>query len=279
MSEVVRLLSYVAVIWFAGAGLVVAQATAQAKTSAAIFVQKGDIPIVLSAPHGGRMELDDVPARKGDDAKRFVAVRDENTAELTEALVAELERLLHSKPYVVIARFERKYIDVNRAPKDAFESETARPYYDLYHRTLEEFCREVQQKWQGGLLIDVHGQAAYPDSLLRGTNNGETVTRLVERYGREALTGPKGLFGAMQQSGYDIVPKLNSDEKEISRYDGGHIVTTYGSDRPGGVDAIQMEFGSHYRVPKAAARKSAHDTAAAIQAYCQSYLKQAIKKP
>ncbi len=275
MSKVGRLSAFFLAAWLGCIGFVAAQATAT-QTEATVFIQKGTIPIIVSAPHGGRTKLHDIPERQGDGAKKFVAVRDENTSELAEALITELERVLRGKPYAVIARFERKYIDVNRAPKDGFESELARPHYERYHAALDQFAREIKEKWQGGLLVDIHGQAAYPDQLIRGTNNGETVEALVNRYGREALIGPKSLFGAMKKTGYDILPALNSSEKEISRFDGGYIVSTYGSNRPGGIDAIQMEFGSNYRVPKSAATKSARDTAAAIHAYCQSYLKQAL---
>ncbi|MGG7377516.1 hypothetical protein ACQ7B2_01530, partial [Escherichia coli] len=73
-------------------------------------------------------------------------VRDENTAELTEKLVAEIERLLDGKPWVVIARFERKYLDVNRAPEQGYESDKAKPYYDAYHGPLAAACKAVKEK-------------------------------------------------------------------------------------------------------------------------------------
>src|SRR5947207_14737135 len=100
----------------------------QPDTSDLITVRRGDLPLVLSAPHGGRRPIPGVLERKGEGAIRFVTVRDENTAELTELLSKELQRRLHGKPFIVIAHFERKHLDVNRADKDAFESEQAGRY-------------------------------------------------------------------------------------------------------------------------------------------------------
>src|SRR5262245_22413831 len=93
-----------------------------------VTVQKGTLPIIISSPHGGRKKVPDVPEREGKGVANFHTVRDENTAELTEKFVAELEKLLKAKPWVVIARFERKYLDVNRSREEGYESEKAKPY-------------------------------------------------------------------------------------------------------------------------------------------------------
>ena len=238
-----------------------------------IFVQEGTLPIILTCPHGGRERVPGVAERvdRGVD-NRFVTVRDENAAELTEALMADVEKSLGGKPFVVIARFERKYIDANRPAEKAYDGTAAKPYYDTYHEVLARFCREVQNKWRGGLLLDVHGQSTYPDSLLRGTNNGQTVKLMLQRHGREAFTGPDSIFGAMEQAGFDTVPKCASDDRENPRFDGGHTVTTYGSHQPGGIDAIQLEFGRGFRATKAEAAKSAGELAKAVEKYARKYL-------
>src|SRR5688572_19268645 len=80
---------------------------------ALITIQSGEIPIILSAPHGGMRRIDGVIARKGDGAKQFVTVTDTNSHRLTAALAKSLERKW-GKPYVVIALFSRQYLDANR---------------------------------------------------------------------------------------------------------------------------------------------------------------------
>src|SRR5690349_3671818 len=80
-----------------------------------VYVQVGTLPIILSAPHGGRTAIPDCPERKGAaPVKQFVTVNDTNTDQLTEKLAAAVEKAMGGKPHVVIARFERKYCDANR---------------------------------------------------------------------------------------------------------------------------------------------------------------------
>jgi N-formylglutamate amidohydrolase len=242
-----------------------------------VFVQKGVIPLVITSPHGGREAIPDVPKRVGGEGLyRFVASPDENTGELTDLLAEELERLLGRKPYVVRAKFSRRYCDVNREPKDAYESPGAKLQYDYYHKAIADACREVLEKWHAGLFLDIHGQSTYPDKLIRGTNNGRTVTMLTERRGAEAYMGQSSLLGRMAQRGYEVLPSIDTTEKEPERYAGGHTVKTYGSHQTGGIDAIQFEFGRQYRVPMSEAEKSARDLAEAIVEYAHDYLPAAL---
>ncbi|HWB00897.1 MAG TPA: hypothetical protein VG713_20540 [Pirellulales bacterium] len=264
--------------WIACTGLVYAQQSAATldSTSDLVVVERGELPIVISAPHGGREPIPGVDVRKGDNAKKFVAVRDENTLELAEKLADEIEQRLKKRPYVVLAKFERKFADANRDPDDAYEASEAAPHYRAYHAALEQACREINNKWKGGLLLDIHGQGSFPDSVLRGTNNGETVKRLVDRRGSEALIGPTSLFGRLAAAGFDVMPKVDSADRETNGFSGGYIVRHYGSDQLGGIDAIQLEFGRKYRVPKDEAERTAAELAAVIVAYCQDYLPAAV---
>src|SRR5687768_9363213 len=70
-----------------------------------VFVQKGTLPVIVSAPHGGRKDVPGVAERKNTGVELFATVRDENTDRLAELLAAELEKKLGGKPWVVIARF------------------------------------------------------------------------------------------------------------------------------------------------------------------------------
>ena len=240
-----------------------------------VFVRAGDIPIVLSAPHGGRRAIPDVPERKADGEKQFVTTRDDNTAELTMKLADELERSLHGKPFVVVAHFERKYLDVNRPAADAYEVDAAKLVYEQYHAALRQSCRTIRERWPHGLLLDIHGQATEPDKIIRGTANGDTVRLLIERHSRAAVIGPRSLFGALQEAGIPVLPKLETDDREV-KFNGGHIVRTYGRHREGGLDAIQLELGTDFR-KKAKLDETARNLSDAVQTHCTQYLPQAVK--
>lgn len=241
-------------------------------------VGRGTLPIVISAPHGGQEDIPGVPPRENKSAERFVTGADVNTRELAQKIIAEIEERLGGKPYFVVARFRRRYLDVNRTPEHAYESAGAKFYYDEYHQALAEHCRDVQQKFDGvGLFIDVHGQATYRDQLLVGTVGGNSVKRLRDRFGDEALVGKDGIVGFLQQVDFQTMPALDATDFNVPKYNGGHITQSFGSDRPAGIDAVQFEFGSNLRT-----KENLDDTAEravnAIEAYCRAYLPAAVRK-
>lgn len=236
-----------------------------------VTIQPGDLPIILSAPHGGKRAVPGVTQRKGEGVARFKILSDEWTDQLTAKLADEIENKTGKRPYMVIANFHRKFIDANRPPHLAYETEKAKPVYDAYHEALTKARREVIDRFGAGLVLDIHGQAAELDTIIRGTQNGKTTAHLIERFGRDSLTGKSSLFGQIADHGLAITPPVDSQKKENPAYDGGHIVITYGSMKGGTVDAIQLELGRNLRRPEAAT-ETAKKLAAAIHDYSAPYL-------
>lgn len=230
----------------------------------------GTLPIILSAPHGGREAVPGIAPRRGHEVPQFTTGRDSNTAELAEQVGAILAAELEGKPFLVVAWFERKYIDANRAPAAAYETPAAKLYYDGYHQALGEACRSVQQRWEHGLLLDLHGQGAEPETIFRGTNNGKSVSDLERRFGRGALTGSQSIFGQLALKGYKVAPNGAGNELE-RRYTGGFTTQTYGSHRGTGIDAIQLELGTALR-QRANLKQTAVNLAAAIAVFARRYL-------
>jgi N-formylglutamate amidohydrolase len=221
----------------------VAQASSQ---DGLVMTRTGQLPILITVPHGGSAVIPDVLPRT-----RGIRGTDAATIELAEALARHLTATLGAQPYLVVARFHRKYIDANRAEGEAFESPQARPAYDAYHRHIRQFIAQIREHFPGGaLLLDVHGQAEDPDVVHRGTRNGGTVVALLRKHGPEALSGPRSIFGVVQSKGYQVFPPANTsvgNPPEDRRYNGGYTVYTYGSRTPGGLDAIQIEVGRTFR--------------------------------
>jgi N-formylglutamate amidohydrolase len=242
-----------------------------------VTVRDGDCPIIVAAPHGGRLAVPNVAERKGDGVKKLVTVRDDNTDALAERLEKALEKSLGKRPFVVIARFDRKYIDANRAPKDAYEADAAKPTYDAYHAALRKASQAVQEKWGRGLLVDLHGQGADAAAIFRGTNDGKSVTLLLDRFGRSALVGPKSILGVLAKQGYSVIPANDSKDAEDKRFNGGHTVQTYGSKSGNTIDAIQLELGADLRKTKTLDR-TASDLAEAISIFAREHLPLERKK-
>ncbi|HEX4611131.1 MAG TPA: hypothetical protein VH092_23270 [Urbifossiella sp.] len=245
-----------------------------AKPESLVEVQTGTLPIIITAPHGGSTAVPGVPERMGVGVKQFATVRDAGTDKLAKEFAAELEKKLGKKPWVVIAKFDRKFIDANRAADGAYEVKEAKAYYDAYHAPLVAALKAVKEKHGTGLLLDIHGQGKYPDAILRGTQNGKSVVLLRQRYGFAAVAGKNSVLGRFERNGNKVLPQSDTGEKgkEESGYTGGFTTSNYGSHTSYGIDAIQLEIGSNYRSAEKLP-KTARDLADATAAFHDAYLK------
>jgi N-formylglutamate amidohydrolase len=265
----------------AWATLVLLQAPAQAADGMSadlVLASEGTLPIIITAPHGGREAIPGVMPRdtagKPAGGRGFVTDGDTNTDTLALGIAAEIKALTGKEPYIVLAKFMRRFVDANRPPAIAFDNPAARPYYDAYHDAIRRFIDDVRMKYPAGLLIDVHGQKKDPNVVMRGTQNGRTVARLLARAGIGAVTGRNGIFGGLEADGFKVFPANNvppAGTSENGGYNGGYTVGTYGSQNPDGIDAVQMEFGSRYRRNEVVI-KAAQDAGKAIAAFYETYL-------
>ena len=239
-----------------------------------VVVNTGQLPIIISAPHGGLFRIPNIEARQGKGMetgpKGFFIGRDGGTEELAHDVVEAIEAKFGRRPYLVISSVDRKYLDPNRPADIAYEDSDAKPVYDRYHDALAEQCRSIVNEFRGGLLLDIHGQGSKRDTVFRGTNNGKTVSRLREKFGESAHNGDMSMFGLMKAQGWTVFPDP-FNEREQSGFTGGYIVKTYGSHQVIGIDAMQLEFGADYRT-KGNRKKIAEQLASAVDEYAKLYL-------
>jgi N-formylglutamate amidohydrolase len=264
------IIALVVLAMYSGAERATAAQNSDVPATSMVSIANGGLPIILSAPHGGQEAIPGVSQRQGAGVERFVVGRDTRTDDLAELVALELEKRLNAKPFGVIARFERKYLDVNRSNDAAFESGEVKRHYEIYHGALREFIQRVKAQWGNGLLLDIHGEGADAAAIYRGTQNGKTVKSLLQRFGAPALSGKQSVLGQMASKGYKVLPS-NGDKDKETRYQGGYIVQSYGSHQPFGVDAIQLEFGSALRA-RANLERTARDLADAIAVFAKEYL-------
>jgi N-formylglutamate amidohydrolase len=245
-----------------------------------VQLQRGTLPIILTAPHGGSAEIPgvaprDVVGKSTTGGASYVISQDEGTDRIAQGIAAEVKVLTRKDVFLVVARFHRKYIDANRPPAVAFDSPAAKPTYDLYHAAIRRFVDEIRSRFKEGLLIDVHGQRAFPGDLVRGTRNGRTVSRLIGRAGAAAITGPNGLFGQFERNGFRVLPgndvPPSGRNEDFTGLSGGYTVDRYGSHRLDGIDAVQCEFGSRYRRDTELQRSIA-GASTALAAFYQTFL-------
>ena len=244
-----------------------------------VLARVGTLPIILTVPHGGREAIPGIAPRdmrgKPSGGRGYVTVTDTNTDRLALGIAAEIKARTGKEPYLVMAKFKRTFVDPNRPPEIAVDSPAARPYYDYYHQAVRRFVDDIRGKRPAGLLVDVHGQKKDPSVVMRGTQNGRTVTRLLERAGIPAVTGRNGIFGGLAANGLDVFPSNDvapEGTAENRGYNGGYTVATYGSQNADGIDAVQMEFGTRYR-HDAGLDLASRATGKTLVSFYEAYLK------
>jgi N-formylglutamate amidohydrolase len=247
-----------------------------AETTDLVDSSVGTLPIIITVPHGGMKRVPGVEVRSKPTTQKFNIGTDRGTSEFSKLLIKELSTSLKGEPYVVRADFSRKYIDPNRAPEGAYEVPAAKPIYDTYHSRIREFIAEIKKKFpNGSLLLDIHGHPlpAYDDTFVRGTDNGLSVAKMIEKHGPDSLIGPKSVFGVLQAKGHKVHPPNTPMGKPVEdlRLQGSFTIRTYGSHTEQGIDALQVEMGSKLRSPKVMP-ELARDFAEAITVFHNTYL-------
>jgi hypothetical protein len=238
-----------------------ASATAEFTTQNFVTFQRGEVPVILTAPHGGSGAPPGVADRTHPEANKS---SDTMTLELTRDVATHLEGLLGGRPFVVLAEFHRQFIDANRAdtsvPGNAaslaanlsYNDADARVVYQAYHARIREFIDEIHADFGvDGVLLDIHGQNRFPTTIYRGTNDGASACGL----GAAGLAGPASILGRLAAAGYDVFPPvgapLGDPSESTGGLNGGHTVefygTCFGGSEPGDIDAIQLENGLHLR--------------------------------
>ena len=220
---------------------------------------RGTMPIILTCPHGGSER----PARVSErdraltpatctGANDFNAGGDRMTLEMTEAVARRILNDTGLSPYVVLARFDRKYIDANRRRDCAFTDPDAGPFYDEYHNRIRGYVDQILAQNGGrGFLFDIHGtpvQSADPADIFLGTRNGAT---LQPGFDRASLFMQHGLQGLLTWSRFprlgtadgrpaftfDVSPRRAGD-REFGALNGGFTIR----DQNARINAIQIEL-------------------------------------
>ncbi len=244
---------------FAGLSLAIAE-------ERLIIVETGELPILITAPHGGTTLIPGVPVREVRVGQRVTLRRDELTNELAIATADEVEKLVGKRPSLVVAEFSRQSLDANRPQETAYQHRTAAPYYLDYHQAVASAVKAIRDQWSHGLLVDLHAQWRRPQSIMRGTRDGQTVRGVIERRGWEGLLGEESLFGSLGGQGLALFPPHGAGEGDWT-HAGSYTVTTYAKD---GIDGLQLEIGSDLCDSKQDVGRLAHQIAKGIETHLRA---------
>lgn len=124
---------------------------------------KGTMPLVISVPHGGTLNLGEVADRSCEGA---VTVTDSYTKELAMEIADQLQKFKGQLPYLVICNLIRKDIDQNRDKSEATcgDSRMEGPW-EVFHSQIDDAIDEAISKFGHCIYIDLHGHG-HPEQRL-----------------------------------------------------------------------------------------------------------------
>lgn len=218
----------------------------------------GDLPLVISAPHGGREQPEEIPTRT-----QGVVTIDTNTQELARTIADELHAGTGRRPHLIICRLHRSKLDGNR---EVAEAAAGNPiavkawteYHDFIARAL---AAAIAQNGRA-FYIDLHGQnhrdrrielgylhapeiLQAPDSALDapGVAASGSLRRIAEKSKlpySALVRGPRSLGALLEARGFACVPSPERPEPVLPYFQGGYSVRRHvAADQP--VAGLQIE--------------------------------------
>jgi hypothetical protein len=222
---------------------------------------RGTMPVILTCPHDGDQSPPGVRARTKEatpDECQFTIKSDLQTAFITQSVAEKILKLTGLSPYVVMASFDRKFIDANRARSPvncAFTDPAAKPFYDEYHNRIAGFVNEIrEQNDNRGFLLDIHGKVEIredPADIYLGTDDGGSLLPGFDRASIFLQHGLQGLLKSVRRETgpapapvfqYRLSP-ADAKAPENSSVDGGFTVQRYGLF----INSIQVEIADTIR--------------------------------
>jgi N-formylglutamate amidohydrolase len=223
----------------------------------------GDLPLIITAPHGGTLKPAAVPDRNAPGA---TVVRDFNTDLLARAIAEVFRERTSSAPHIVIVNLHREKLDANRDLEEAAEGNRGaeRAWYE-YHGFIEAARRHVLAAHEHAFYIDLHGhgheiQRLELGYLLSAANlqlddaslNAATLAqrssiRHLAETGTsthaELIRGPHSLGTLFEQHGFPAVPSTAQPYPEPGEpyFTGGYNTARYSSRNGGRMDGVQIE--------------------------------------
>ena len=222
----------------------------------------GDMPVILSAPHGGALKPAEIPDRKSGE---FIS--DACTEELARTVYQVFHDRFGHYPHVVICRLERRKLDVNRVREEAAGGDpSAEQAWQEYHGFIETARSNALASTGKGFYIDLHGQSnpikrvelgyclsesqlTNADSVLNqpGYADRSTVRGLAQRSHlpfAELLRGTNSFGALLAAKGYPAVPSpaMPSPGQGNYYFDGGYSVRRHCTANGNVIDGLQMEL-------------------------------------
>lgn len=221
----------------------------------------GTLPLVISVPHGGDVEPDEIPDRSWG-----TVVTDRGTRETAAAVRDAFVASTGQAPHLVVSHLKRTKLDPNREVAEAAQgSPFAENAWKEFHGFVDVAAAEVEESFGSGLYIDLHGhgheilraELGYllsaadldrPDAVLDAGGYADrsslrAVARRTAAPFSELLRGPSSLGGLLASTGVAAVPSPPDPSPGTAPYfTGGYGTSRHGSRTSGTVSGVQVEL-------------------------------------
>jgi hypothetical protein len=225
----------------------------------------GNMPLILSAPHGGLLLPASIPDRN---CSGCSTVNDFNTQELARALANALHERTGCWPHLVVNRLHRRKLDANRdLPEAADGNPTAGQAWADFHNFLGNAKNEVAFNFGKGFYVDLHGhghsiqrlelgyllysdELRLPDDTLNtpAFTGYSSIKHLAEDNPQalshaELLRGNQSLGELLANRGYPATPSQSDPAPDAGEdyFSGGYNTARYSSCNGGTIDGVQIE--------------------------------------
>ncbi len=232
-----------------------------ARSSVFIDFHPGDLPLIISVPHGGYEQPEGVPDR----TMGTKGHHDVQTLEMGNDISKFCFERTGRRPYLIINRLHRSKLDANREQFDAAQDDPSMmAAWEAYHQYIDSAKTAVARRFGAGLYIDLHGhrhaiQRTEIGYLLVASDlvladDSLNALEFVSKSSLRSLAyrsplpfaglirGDSSFGGILERDGYPAVPSPNNpDPGGKPFFSGGYNLERHGSRDGGMIDGLQVE--------------------------------------
>lgn len=226
----------------------------------------GDLPLIISVPHGGAINLPDSPTRS---CKGAVTVTDSRTIELAKEIEKAFLAKYNARPFIIISNLSRKHVDHNRDMDEGTCGDKAmeKPW-NQFHDYIDTAVVLATKKFGKAIYIDLHGHGHTKQRLEVGyLLKADELRDLDAKNDKQAakssvanllasdknldleklLIGPEAFGTLIAKEGFDAVPSKQdvAPLEEDKYFNGGYNTVRYTSTKYSNVFGWQIE--SNYK--------------------------------
>lgn len=241
-----------------------------------IAYHAGNLPIILSAPHGGSSEPDSIPDRV---CAKCATQKDAWTKPIAEGVYNYIVNKTGCYPHLIVNNLHRIKLDANREIEEAaLGNKTAKSAWNAYQLFIDSSKAMAASQFKRALFLDFHGHGHDSQrielgyllsraNLQKNDSNLNSNILIQESSIRslvndnisglkhsELLRGSSSFGALLGDKGFPAMPSdsIPFPEGNIPYFNGGYNTQRHGSrDNNGSIDAIQIEMNQSIRFTEA----------------------------